>query len=254
MIESAREWLPDSAFSNPALGLAVSTVVEEWARGWLGVRAPAVQAIPRIVAERRLAPGKTWRCLADGVWLEWSEATRLAYVRLALDRAGRDKSPSDDDQQLLILLADRMVRDLGTDLAKLLGCPSAPSAEVTAPRGGMLASWGGQAGLPTLELLIAQRVLVPLRKRQCPAWSATRAAQISLHDALGDQQIAFEAMLGKASLSAADLRDIAEGDVVVIGPSARNEIELRRVGTERVLAHAVLARDDDQLKLKARNN
>ena len=254
MIEAAREWLPDSAFSNPALGLAVSTAVEEWASGWFGARVPAVQAIPRIAAERRLAPGKLWRCLADGVWLEWSEATRLAYVRLALDRAGRDKSPSDDDQQLLLLLADRMVRDLGTDLAKLLGCNAAPSAEVVPPRGGMLASWGGQAGLPALEFLIAQRVLVPLRKRQCPAWSPKRAAQIPLLDAVGDQQVRFEAMLGKASLSAADLRDIAEGDVVVIGPSATNEIELRRAGTERVLAHAVMARDDDQLKLKARNN
>lgn len=252
MSEAAVDWLPDSSFSSPALAAAIQTVVDAWAGRWFGVRAPEAQGAARAGMERRLAPGKVWRCLAEGIWLEWSEPTRLAYAQLALDQTPRDRSVAAADKQLLLLLSDRLAEELGKDLSLILHAKPATSLGGRVPTRGLLMAWHGKTGIPALELTIAHRALAALRRQQCPPWRATSAPRSTLTEALGDVQVEVEAVLGRAELSAFDLCGIATGDVVVIKRKSDEALELQRAGSECVLAHAVLTREHGELVLKAR--
>ncbi len=256
MSSTAREWLPDNAYSSSGLADAIVAAVERWAGRWFGARAPLPQSAPKAGAERRLAPGKAWQAIAPGVWLEWSEPTRLDYARLALDRSPRDKALGEQDRQLMALLAERMAADLGEELAALLGTRqqgAAPEPGRVPPRG-LLAAFGAGSGTAALELMIDHAALAPLRRRQCPPPPRTLHPPVKLAEALGDKQVPVEAVLGAVRISALELKEIAVGDVVVIDRRETDLVELRPQGSSRVLAHAQLSRDDGNLTLMARMN
>lgn len=255
MSETARNWLPNDAFSSPALADAVVAAVDQWAARWLGARAPVLQSAPRAGAERRLAPGKRWHCLVRGVWLEWSEPTQLDLARLALDRGQKGRVQSEDDKRLLLLFAARMAQELGTLLARLLGASPVPAAEAgagRAPPRGLLANWSSDPGHAALELLIAHDALAALRLRQCPRAERPARHMVKLADLVGAERVAVEAVLGAVRISALELNEIAIGDVVVIDRVEADLVELRRAGAVRVLAQAQLVREGDNLILKSR--
>lgn len=257
MNRSARDWLPDSAYSSPTLADAVVAAVGKWAERWFGARAPLLQGVPLAGAERRLAPGKRWHCLAPGVWIEWSEQTRLDFAACALDRAVRERATGREDKQLLLLLAARMAHELGTVLARLLEVVPAldrDPSEGSAPPRGLLATWGGGQGRAQLELLIAHDALARLRRNLCAKARHPTRAPVKLASVIGGNRFAVEAVLGSVQISALDLKEIAVGDVVVIDRDDADLVELRRPANDRILASAQLVREGGNLLLKTRTN
>jgi flagellar motor switch/type III secretory pathway protein FliN len=224
---AVREWLPKGALIDLKLRERVRQVVATWSECW--------------IAASRLELGDL-RCsgavvqgmaLAPGLWLAGNEDALEDVASLILDIPTTQKFTS-SEQALLADLGGTALAELATDLSSALRLGS---GAMDVPLVGLEVRRVEQP-VPLFSLLVPEAALIALRKAEIG--SADTPVPLEPVAALGEEEIVFEAIIGEAVITAAELRSIRVGDVLVLDNDISEPIELHLRGTHHLLARARL--------------
>jgi len=235
MTSAARAWLPDNALGLDRARAVLEPGLAGWARRWLGeevrlgvgsVGACEPPAEPRTVriagADGRLAillPPRGKRALLEAL--------------CGVDLAAVSLGPNDH------ALIDAMTTEIAEDLIAALGAGD-PARDADDTRLGLGLKLNGREFLtvevPRAWFAARARALVPAVRTRLPRLARRRVA-------IGDSPVAIDAKLGRGSLSLAELRSLAPGDVVVLDRTVAEGVELVIAASSRGLAQGALGRD-----------
>jgi flagellar motor switch/type III secretory pathway protein FliN len=256
LTQDFRDWLPVDAITGPSFTAIFGPIVDAWAERWFGGSRVVLHDVqPREPKPSFKPMTGPWRYLTDDICVSCDGDMQAALAGLALDVRQDMPKLSADDHMLIGDFALRMFEDLARSLSQSLDI----EADLR----------GGEAVRPfadeaTLDLFIADDdkrtafivaiaapALFRLRKRQCARFIPEKLAALSITDILGGVSVGFEARLGRANMSARDLHDIAEGDVVVLDRPLASPLELFGETSGRLLFKAMLEQNDGDLALIA---
>ena len=225
-------WLPAAALDDPSVGLALADTVRQWSarwfvRGQIGPAGGLVEPVPPCP----VADGVTWFVLDDELAIEVPVASRMALASLMLDRTIDDRSLNGADRQVITDLATACLDDLCRRLAMTFRLPAdvrwaeleqGQCPTLDRPRGCRL---GGGEQAPLLRLVLSTDLMISLIKSRL-AVPAPRGVLAPVAAGLAAQSVTVSALLGRCSLTLADLVGLSEGDVLVFDSEAGSALPL----------------------------
>ncbi|MBS0253856.1 MAG: FliM/FliN family flagellar motor switch protein [Proteobacteria bacterium] len=256
MTETVLDWIPDRALTDDKVAAALDQAIEGWAERWFGAHR-CVHRTPWIVAPKPATAGSVVSVAA--------EPARQSLLGQALGLSGALPPGHDGDDQLLDRFFAHLIGDLREGVMQCLPVAAADrdasgigcALQVRAAQSGTprvvadlpLAQAGAARGA-NLTLWIGRAAATALRKQLCPVQKLRAPQAVSLACLAGGSQADFAAKLGMVRLSAAELADLAVGDVLVLDHDAPDSVELITVPGGAMLGRARLALGGDQLALQ----
>lgn len=245
------EWLPDDALVAPSFLASIDARVAAWSTRWFGDRALGRYDKPGSPA--KLAMGQIarhgWHRFGPGIWIDWGEQTAQTVALHAVDRADLHPKLSEDDEQLLALLGEKIAGDLAAGLAR----PSAPISADTrdSPDQGLAFKLCSTSQAVNLSISLDRTLLAELRKQQFPPWRPPVTEYRPLAAALAEVPVAFEVALGSVRMSLLEFEGIEPGDTIVLERRISDPIALQGTETGTTIGTAKLVREDGRLLLTA---
>ncbi len=234
-----RDWAPSGLAGSRRLQDGLNEIVTAWRERWLGRGQLSVTAVAEIgpggrgSAEMILGPS------ASGLRLTVSSRARGRLLDQCLDVRLAEQSLTDGDRGVLEQLQAAMFQDLFDRVDERLAGREAGDAALLEVRVG-----DGYGDV----LLLALPCTATKGLWTSPSQDGALKRPIaSLAEALRETEVVVEAFLGEATLSLADLRALAPGDVLVLGTplSHPSPVRLSRAGT--TLGHAALSEAEGAL-------
>lgn len=255
MTLNVQEWLPETALTDPVSLGQIDAAIAQWSDTWFGGR--KMQRCGSVATHPPSSNGNVranpaWRCFAQGIYFAWDSVAQLALAKHALAAEGQRPKLSPPDSVLLERYADQIGRELTSTVRQSLALPDrAPPSKLEAPGRGLQIDIGTANGTCRLSLIIEYGLLVQARKRSCPNWAPQQVRLKKIPEVLGHTQIAFEAVLGSADLSAWDVRNLAPGDVIILKRKTNEDLPLRATATAPPVSKARLTPHNNEYLLKA---
>lgn len=246
MSGALQDWLPAEAAERRAVRAAVEPVVADWAAHWFA-RGDLRLFDWALAAEDRPAFDAGWRACGPGLEASCSTraATRLAGLGLDLRLDGMDLA--ERDRLLVSAVARQIVDDLAQRMRRLLVHDGEP---VNVPAGGRRIIACVADGADVLfSLSIPVALLLGLSRRTLP--KAPAAVQIpgDRRAALGGSTVRLEATLGTATLSLAEAKGLAAGDILLLDRTLDDAADLSLRASPGVVARGVLTETEGHLAL-----
>lgn len=250
MTQPARPWLPAGHLTCERVRSAVSAAVAAWSEAWFG--RPLVRLSTLRVGEAGVLARAGWLAIGSiGISLPRRSAGQL--LSLALDATLDQQPQTETDQEVLDHLERAMMVDLGQRLEQALGMSD--GGHGARSEGGahdVVASlWGADGEIA--QVSVPQNALVALVRRHAPPPRPSAEVLTRRTEALGPQEVRLEATLGVATLSLEEFRNIAPGDVLVLGTALDDLLTLSIAGAAAPVARAHLTQADGQMALALQN-
>lgn len=234
MIGTIATWLPPDCLASPAAVRPFAQLIAGWAENWF--------AGPRwgVVGTWSLAnshPARDWPQLRQSPYGFALHADQDAVLSLALDvlDSASETSLTEADLRVLRRLSSRILEDLQARLSRLLGNPAVTEAPEAAPY--MLGIGTPQRTM--LALACPEARLAALVRSEIPRLHVGGPLS-PIGPAIADKKVEVCAMLGRASLRIADIRQLEVGDVIMLDRHGNEALPLSVAGQETGL-HGVLA-------------
>jgi len=238
MMTGARAWLPDTALGLERARAVLEPALAVWAERWLGT---AARVVVKSVGARETSPDPRALQIGDAasgpaILLPARGKRLLLETVCAVDLAAVELGLKDH------ALIDAMAIGIAEDLIAALGTGDV-GGEPDVVRLSLGLALNGR-DLLTIEVsrpwLAAEvRTLVSPSRARSPRLARRRAA-------IGASPVTIDALLGRGSLSLAELHSLAPGDVVLLDRNVAQGVELVVAASARSLAHGALGRDGTQ--------
>ncbi|NJM51322.1 MAG: FliM/FliN family flagellar motor switch protein [Sphingomonadales bacterium] len=194
-----------------------------------------------------------FREIADGIWLECDDSATDQLISASLDYTVTLSKTTADDRQLLEQFANNLVQDLGEHIAGLVKLNASDIQAMTMHNiadGYCARIELGKSG-QTLKLVLSAPILTAIRRCQCPVFERSEQPdRLRIADVVANVKIDFDALLGTAHLSAADVRIIEKGDIIVLDRKSNAPVQLAdRRG--QIIGYAKLQQEGESLVLSA---
>ena len=244
----AQDWLPAEASERGAVRAAVETVIAGWASHWFG--RGDLRLFEWALAERgRPVDPAAWRPCGPGleVCCPVRAANRLAG--LALDARLEGMDLGERDRLLVSAFARRIVDDLVERLRRLFVGDTETVQTVARPDDRRITASIADGSDVLISLSVSTALLLGLTRRTLPAPPVAARIAGDRLSALGHSAVRLEVTLGTATLSLAEAKGLACGDVLVLDRRLADPAELSLASSADVVARGVLTEDDGRLAL-----
>jgi hypothetical protein len=231
LTEIVIEWLPPSTLVDPRIESILVEIADGWSTRWFGDRVR--YRIGRLaIARTQTSSGalyKEWISLNSGLACDWNKKQAIILAKLIVHANDPRHLCSENDNCLLISLAKEALFDFATSFANAVDVPKELSADIR-----ILEKFGGlyftlDSALkttPELRFAIPLDVAAGVRKFLVKSSPAPAPMQIGWAEALGPEKVGVAVHVGKASISAQALCELALGDVVVLDTEVGGNILL----------------------------
>lgn len=246
MSEKLQDWLPPEAAERSAVRAAVEPVVAEWAAHWFA-RGDLRLFDWALADEGRAAFEAGWRACGGGLEATCSTraATRLAGLGLDLRMEGMDLA--ERDRLLVATFARQIVDDLAQRLRRLMVRDGEPSQVPGAGRRIIACVADGSDVLFSLSIPVA--LLLGLCRRTLPKAKPPGRIASDRLAALGRSTVRLEATLGTATLSLAEAKGLAAGDILLLDRTLADAADLSLIQSPGIVARGVLTETEGHLAL-----
>ncbi len=250
----ARDWLPVGATTHPAVRARIGAAVSAWSTQWFARRTLSAVSFTPSPGEPPVEPDG-WCVWRATIAIGCSSRAAASLLDWALDANLGRQAPTSRDRQLIDAFERRVIEDLAAKVETALGVGGSAlhaPVQIEAPlgaHGGLVVGIGDSGGGTLLSLAIPLAAALPACRAALGPPSAGRGRLDGLKQALGEEQVAIEAILGKAEIRLADLRTLAPGDVLVLGTQLAGAAELSLVGAGGVFARASLTEISGRMAL-----
>jgi hypothetical protein len=240
------EWLPASALHHPECKIKLRQVVQDWASHWLGGQRSYNVSCEMTQTGLR-ARTIDWALLECGIYFDASKDSQALLVMALLDAPqGTDLRPK-TDHRLAMLFLQKALDDLNSLFTAEFGSVRKTGVEIPG-----IDIYITLADLGSVFCLrVPGDVLVKFRKSICPDWEAKSRFNFSLNEVLGCEKVAFEVHVGSTTITAAELKSLAPGDIIRLDRDLESCFDLFGSRTKTLLGNAVLAAAGAQMALKA---
>ncbi len=211
---SARNWLPEGAFTDAAVAAALSEPLKLWSGRWFA--SAEVRAGPVIRAGVGAPQAFSLQGASADVEMTGRGKRTLLEAALATDLS--TKNLNDADHVLLDALARRIAEDLIAVLGNGLEASPQETARVEA---GITLD-----GREVMTVSLPCEAMVTAIKKHLGAARPSATPLGGRLAALGATRVALEGVLGKAELALSDVQELGVGDVVVLDRALTDSIEL----------------------------
>ncbi|MGQ7829956.1 FliM/FliN family flagellar motor C-terminal domain-containing protein [Altererythrobacter sp. Z27] len=220
MAETGMEWLPPSCLETRAAVQSFEQLVHAWAADWFQSNPWSVMGKWERYPESLAASWATLRSPAHGIAIQ---ADNDAVLRLALDVLGAapQRHYTEADLRLLRRFSLKILDDLEDRLSAFQRPPVAGANEDTT----WISLLIGTLGQPMIALTCSSSSLVPVVRAGFPQLHP-RGPLHSPLQACQRQEIDISAILGKARLRVAEIRQFEIGDVVTLDQLSSQPITL----------------------------
>jgi len=238
MSETARSWLPETAFSLDRARRAFDAIVGGWATDWFEGR---TAAIAQVNFGERAGPASDKDLFASNAGVELRigpRAKRLLFETIcAVDLT--EVELGEIEHKLIDALLQRALDDLADRMAMPV-----ESALIETPDVRMGVSL---AGRDLLGIHMTRSLFTARLKAALPKSSAQRRPPLHRRQrALGRLNVPLRAIVGRGSLSLSELRALALGDIVLLDQQANEGVALEVAGAGAALLYGRLGRDGDR--------
>ncbi len=242
---SVRPWLPAEAAGNVAVRAAIEVAVADWSTHWFqnGQLALSGWDIGRI---DRMSEASVWSGEKAGLQAVCSARASQRLAAIALDATSDVFDNNERDRSFLSHLTQRIVADLIDRLKALLGAQEIASGPVAERCFVATVSDGSDA---LLRVAIPVSHLIGICRTHLPRPQPAREKPKPILPALGATQVRLAATLGVSTLSLADLRSLAVGDVLVLDQALDQHTPVSFAGSRDVIAHGLLTKADGHVAL-----
>lgn len=250
MTQPARPWLPAGHLTCERVRSAVSGAVGAWSEAWFG--RPLVRLSTLRVGETGVVARAGWLA-AGSLGISLSRRSAGQLLGLALDATLDQQPQTETDQEVLEHLERAMMSDLGQRLEQALGMGDQdPGPRSEGGAHDVVASlWDADGEIA--QVSVPQSALVALVRRHAPPPRTSTEALTRRTEGLGPQEVSLEATLGVATLSLEEFRNLAPGDVLVLGTALDDLLALSIAGAAAPVAQARLTQADGQMALALQN-
>lgn len=248
MTSGARDWLPLDAFDDSTIDAALAGAVARWSGRWF--EGPAISVVKSAVRKpgyRRTPIERAWRCFADSGFVDCSDKALSVVALRALDATSKIKTSAIADKKLLEAFGLAIVEDLFLTLRSTLKCPGESIATIDAidpfaEMGGLELRLDSSPGMSAMIIGIPAGNLVARRKspltRQDPF-----VPGCNLLSAIEASSCTYQVALGHVNISAADLKALAVGDLLVLDTATKDPLEIISSASAASLCHGRLTAD-----------
>jgi flagellar motor switch/type III secretory pathway protein FliN len=251
------DWLPFDALTSPAITSAFEPAISAWSKRWFGDRPFELTRVRPQSGRPSLKSAKTeWRAFGHGIFIDWSEKTQLLFAEQGLHISTVQHKLSADDKGLMLALSHRILDDLVNALVDIVGHEA--ESNLT---GNSTHPYGSDGGLELqiqsvsdgaiIMAGISSGALTRLRKKQCGHHMPKKMQTASVVDILGLAVVGYAAEIGRANMSAFELQNMVEGDVVVLNRPLTVPLDMLAESSGRLLFKAMLAQHEGCLALTA---
>ncbi len=243
MTGQPRDWLPLGATAHPGVCARIDAAVSAWSAQWFARRTLSAVSFTPTGGEAPAEPAG-WRVWRAAIAIGCSDRAAARLLDWALDANLGDQGPTRRDRQLIDAFERKLIEDLATkvEAALSVGGATLPAPAMVeaplGPHGGLVVGIGDGCGATLLSLAIPLAAALPACRAALGRPSQARERLDSLRQALGEEQVVIEAILGQAEIRLADLRTLAPGDVLVLGTPLSGTAELSLVGGQEAFARA----------------
>lgn len=253
MRSRSRPWLPSGTVPPPALDKALADMVALWSRKWFALdELRPVGALTRHANRGRPLRIARWHLLDEEVALGFADGDMTGLGALVLGVAP-ETTRRDADRELLEKIGGECADDLKRQLIEFLRLPPGQAWRTTDGIAALEPVWSidlaGKGKAPHLHLEIGDARFTRLAKEHLPA--ARPGA------AIGDAQSAvlalpldLSALLGRCSLTVAELENLSCGDVLVLDGTTTAALPLAIEGALAPRGSAQVIRQDAGLALQ----
>lgn len=231
-------------------------MVRQWsakwfARGRIELAGTIFEPAPPFAA----ADGETWFVLDEDLAIAVPAASRIAIISMMLDRPVDDGSLNDADRQVTAGLAAACLEDLCRRLAVTFRLPadgrwveldSGQLPTLDRPRGCGL---GGIERAPLVRIVASSELVIALIKSRL-AVPAPQGVLAPVAAGFAAQSLTISSLLGRCSLTLADLAGLSEGDVLVFDSEAGSALPLAVDAAGQGLGRCTVEQAGDHFLLK----
>lgn len=235
MIQQFRYWLPIGTTAPAALERKIAALVDDWSRSWIAehrLRSFGVQRTTLRIGARATGRAEN-RCAADLAVLKISldGKHRLALAALGLD-GGSDLNAADLD--LIGQLAGDILSDFERRFGVFAKLPATAWERAEGPvfqaQESFMIEIGESSEAPLFRVELSSSLFAQLACDSLAPVSKPGLGQGA--KALERTPVSIGAMLGRSTLSVAELENLAAGDVIVLDRLAGAPLPLAIDGTE----------------------
>jgi hypothetical protein len=239
---AARDWLPRQAFSEEAVRSLLAEPVGAWSARWFAGQSATLASIR--ILDQREAPAEG--LLAQGVVAEAEMPARgkRYLLEAALDAQLAAQGLGESDHRLLDAFAGKITEDLIAELDRFLGGDNPRKQDF------WLVAAIELSGHPVLTIHCPGHVLVPRLKAQWGGPKSTTQQPVTLQQALAAFPVTARGVLGEVEVTLNELRDLAIGDVVLLGKSLKQPVELRLSETGGQIGRGLFCQSDGKLSIQ----
>jgi hypothetical protein len=252
--ERVREWLPLEAVSSDGIRRKIDEVSSAWSARWLGDESAVVASVSATPSPRRDDNDGLWSIHRAAVATRFSRSMTARLVERALGVRFEGLALTDADRRLVAAFSRKMAEDLAVSLEVMLGLEGALLAQpLTVPD-----PWGPLGGVTItlsnirdtlLTVAIPREAIVGLCKAGLQRASTPRLRPAGRTEAIGPTSVRVEAVVGRARLTLAELRELAAGDIIVLDNDLGSGVELAAPGVDAALARASLGETQGRVTL-----
>ena len=257
MTQEHSDWLPADALTSPAITSALESAVSAWSERWFGNRPFELAHVRPQSGKLTLKGAKIdWRAFGDGIFIDWNEDMQFALAEQGLHASAARHKLSVDDKGLMLAFAQRVLGDLVKVLVDVVGHDTGSSLVSTSTHrddnsGGFELQIQRVSDSTVITAGISSGALTRLRKKQCSRYVPTKIQAASVVDILGPAVVGYAAEIGTANMSAFELHNMVEGDVVVLDQSLTVPLDMLAESSGRLLFKALLGEHGGCLTLTA---
>lgn len=242
MRESLRDWLPAEAAERSAVRAPIEEVVAQWSSHWVA-RGELSLSHWALAAEARA--DAAWRDCGGGLQVNCSTRAAARLAGLALDARPEQDELNDRDRKLLASLSRRIVDDLAHRVRQRLGA----ERDVVSPADRRITAVVSEGVDAILQLSIPVPLLTGLCRRTLPTPRAPTTPLASRLAAAAPTTLRLEATLGAVTLSLAEVRDLAVGDILVLDRTVSEPADLSLSRSEAPVARGTLTETEGHVAL-----
>jgi flagellar motor switch/type III secretory pathway protein FliN len=249
----ARDWLPLAALDNNQIYEVLQKTVGTWSAKWFAGK-PYAMAKPVIRGVKPVAIStKAQWCSFGSLWVDWDDAKAFALSVHVLDAPKVKNDHKGKDAALLKRLADEIISELVLAFELALGINKFSVIDQACPEpfeGSGLDIRLDVAGRgPSLRIGIPAQHAVSFRKSLINSPLELEIQNSFFEDVLGTTEISFSAILGVTEMSATELGNLSEGDVIVLNQAFTDPIALRTKQHGISFIQALVSQNEKTLQL-----
>jgi flagellar motor switch/type III secretory pathway protein FliN len=257
LTQAHSDWLPFDALTIPAIKSAFESVVSTWSNRWFANGPFKLAKVRSLNDKLELKVSKAeWHAFGHGIFVDWREDIQLDLALNGLHFSVMQHKLSAVDKGLMLAFSQRILDDLVEALVDLVGHEANSNLTVSLTHpfengDGLELQIQSISGGTIITVGITSAALARLRKKQCAHYEPKTIQDAPVVDILRPVIVRYAAELGNVNMTATELHNMAEGDVVVLDRPLAIPLDILATGSGMLLFKAMLGQQDGCLAFTA---